>query len=72
MENTDKQHAFPEHKGSGQLIDKYNINDQAHSDSSAADFIKTVSEFRHADGSTGNQPDELNVKLKNLNNEKAD
>jgi len=31
------------------LIDKYNINDQAHSDSSADDFIKTTSGFTHAD-----------------------
>jgi hypothetical protein len=50
MENTDRQNnAFPKHRGSEELIDKYNINDQAHSDSSAKDFVKTVSEFHHAD-----------------------
>lgn len=53
--NTD----FPDekHKGSRELIDKYNINDQAHSDSSKDDFIKTVSNATHADGST-NKGDE--------------
>lgn len=35
--------------GSQYLVDKYNINDQAHSDSSLDDFIKTTSGFRHAD-----------------------
>lgn len=39
----------PEHKGSQYLVDKYNINDQAYSDSSLEDFIKTTSAFRHAD-----------------------
>jgi len=47
MENTDPD--FPKHRGSKALIEKYNINDQAHSDSSAKDFVKTVSEFHHAD-----------------------
>lgn len=42
---------YDKHKGSRELIDKYNINDQAHSDSSKDDFIKTVSNFNHADGS---------------------
>lgn len=37
------------HKGSRDLIEKYNINDQAHSDSSKKDFIDTVSNFHHAD-----------------------
>ncbi len=41
------------HRGSRELIDKYNINDQAHSDSSKDDFIPTVSNFHHAD-----EPDE--------------
>ncbi len=39
-------------RGSRELIDKYNINDQAHSDSSKEDFIKTVSNFRHSDEAT--------------------
>jgi hypothetical protein len=43
------QDAFPKHRGSRELIEKYNINDQAHSDSSKDDFVKTVSEFHHAD-----------------------
>ena len=43
--------ADPQHKGSRELIDKYNINDQAHSDSSKDDFVKTISNFKHADGS---------------------
>lgn len=46
-----------QHKGSRELIDKYNINDQAHSDSSKDDFIKTISNYHHADGS-GNNPKE--------------
>jgi len=36
-------------KGSKALIEKYNINDQAHSDSSKDDFVETTSKFRHAD-----------------------
>ena len=40
----------PQHKGSRELIDKYNINDQAHSDSSKDDFVKTISNYNHADG----------------------
>lgn len=39
-----------EHKGSRELIDKYNINDQAHSNSSKDDFVKTISNSTHADG----------------------
>ena len=31
---------------------KFNINDQAHSQSSKEDFVKTVSNFSHSDGST--------------------
>jgi hypothetical protein len=38
-----------EANGSQYLVDKYNINDQAHSDSSLDDFIRTTSSFRHAD-----------------------
>lgn len=37
------------HKGSRELIEKYNINDQAYSDSSKKDFVETVSNFHHAD-----------------------
>ena len=32
-----------------ELIEKYNIDDNAHRDSSAEDFIPTVSNFHHAD-----------------------
>ena len=39
----------PVHRGSEELINRYNINDQAHSDSSLDDFVKTTSAFRHAD-----------------------
>ena len=45
----------PQHKGSRELIDKYNINDQAHSDSSKDDFVKTISNYNHADGSKENK-----------------
>ena len=38
-----------DHKGSRYLVDKYNINDQAHEDSSLEDFVKTTSGFKHAD-----------------------
>ncbi|HEX8270598.1 MAG TPA: hypothetical protein VF581_11960 [Flavobacterium sp.] len=31
---------------------KFNINDQAHSQSSKEDFIKTVSNYKHEDGTT--------------------
>jgi len=34
---------------SEELVAKYNIDDQAHRDSSNADFIDTVSKFHHAD-----------------------
>ena len=48
--NTDNP-GVSQHKGSRELIDKYNINDQAHSDSSKDDFVKTISNNNHADGS---------------------
>ena len=35
------------HDGSEELIEKYNINDQAHSNSSKDDFLKTTSNFNH-------------------------
>lgn len=35
--------------GSQELVDKYNINDKAYSDSSKKDFVETVSKFRHAE-----------------------
>lgn len=47
-----------EHKGSRELIDQYNINDQAHSNSSKKDFVKTVSNNNHADGSKDKGDDE--------------
>ena len=34
--------------GSEDLVDKYNINDKAHFDSSKEDFVKTTSNFKHA------------------------
>ena len=34
--------------GSEFLINKYNINDQAHSNSSLDDFVPTISAFHHA------------------------
>ena len=43
----------PQHKGSRELIDKYNINDQAHSNSSVEDFVQTISKSRHIDGTDG-------------------
>ena len=43
------------HKGSRELIDKYNINDQAHSNSSKDDFIKTISNSTHAEGTDGSK-----------------
>ena len=49
MEKADNNNDKPKHRGSEALIEKYNINDQAHSDSSKDDFVKTVSEFHHAD-----------------------
>ena len=52
-----KNNPFPEHRGSEELINKYNINDQAHSDSSIDDFIKTVSEFHHSDETSDKAPD---------------
>ena len=41
-----------DHQGNQELIDRYNINDRAHADSSKDDFIKTVSNARHSDGTT--------------------
>lgn len=46
QENSDKDKA---NNGSQFLVDKYSINDQAYSDSSLKDFVKTTSGFRHAD-----------------------
>jgi hypothetical protein len=34
------------------LSDHYNINDQAHRNSSPEDFAKTISNYHHTDGST--------------------
>lgn len=36
-------------KGSKELIQKYNVNDQAHANSSEDDFVKTVSNFKHSE-----------------------
>lgn len=36
-------------KGSKELIEKYNVNDQAHANSSEDDFVKTVSNFKHSE-----------------------
>jgi len=38
-----------DHPGRQELIDNYNINDQAHSDSDKENFVKTVSNFHHND-----------------------
>lgn len=47
------------HLGSEELIEKYNINDQAHSDSSLEDFVKTTSAFKHADDAKPDSPGTL-------------
>ena len=39
------------HEGSDELIKKYNVNDQAHANSSKKDFVKTTSNFNHSDQS---------------------
>ncbi|OYU80858.1 MAG: hypothetical protein CFE23_07800 [Flavobacterium sp. BFFFF1] len=43
--------ADPQHADNGRiaLVNKYNINDKAHSDSSEEDFVKTISNHHHAD-----------------------
>lgn len=46
------------HEGSQELVDKYNINDQAYSDSSKDDFVETVSKFRHSEDNDVAKPDE--------------
>jgi len=52
-EHGNQEQVFPdsppenEGKGSKELVEKYNINDKAHSDSSKDDFVKTVSNFKH-------------------------
>ena len=51
-ENGKQEQVFPDfpkkkNNGSIELIEKYNVNDQAHSDSSKDDFVKTVSNFNH-------------------------
>lgn len=35
------------HDGNEELLEKYNINDQAHLNSSKEDFVKTTSNFNH-------------------------
>lgn len=45
--NTDSEDA--PHRGNEYLVDKYNINDKAHFDSSTDDFVKTTSNYNHAD-----------------------
>jgi len=44
------------HNGSQELAEKYNINDKAHTDSSAKDFVKTVSNFNHANNDNSENP----------------
>jgi hypothetical protein len=52
--------AIIDHAGSGKLIDRYNINDKAHEESSVDDFVETTSAFRHADGKIPEpSPDDL-------------
>ncbi len=38
-----------DYRGNDELINKYNINDKAHFESSKDDFVRTTSNFRHAD-----------------------
>ncbi|HEY0091321.1 MAG TPA: hypothetical protein VGB43_02450 [Flavobacterium sp.] len=38
-----------DHSGAGDLVDSFNINDKAHSDSSIDDFIPTKSNYHHAE-----------------------
>ena len=47
--------------GSQELVDKYNINDKAYSDSSKKDFVETVSKFHHADEEDDSE-DKENIK----------
>ncbi|RZJ31781.1 MAG: hypothetical protein EOO48_01005 [Flavobacterium sp.] len=44
-----------EDNGSEELVNKYNVNDQAHSDSSLNDFVNTTSNFHHEDEYPENQ-----------------
>lgn len=52
-EHGKQEQVFPDYptekegRGSKELVEKYNINDKAHSDSSKKDFVKTVSNFNH-------------------------
>lgn len=48
-----------EHKGSEDLAAKYNIGDKAHTDSSAANFVKTISNSNHANSSENNDENEF-------------
>lgn len=47
------------HEGAGALVEKYNINDKANSDSSIDDFVETTSKFHHADGTNTKSDEEI-------------
>lgn len=50
MKNIDKkEYPSEDNRGKKELVEKYNINDQAHLNSSKEDFIDTVSNFHHAE-----------------------
>jgi hypothetical protein len=52
------------HIGSDALAEKYNINDKANHDSSAKDFVRTVSNFNHSGSTADNsENDTLNDAL---------
>jgi len=49
MKNIDKkEYPSEDDHGKKELVEKYNINDQAHLNSSKEDFVDTVSNFHHA------------------------
>jgi len=54
-QNGKQEKVFPDYpkekdrKGNEELAEKYNINDQAHLNSSKDDFVETVSNFHHAE-----------------------
>lgn len=49
MKKRTRKDDFPKHQGSQELIERYDINDQAHAKSSMDDFVATTSGFHHAD-----------------------
>lgn len=49
MEKQPNKATFMKQEGRAALIERYNINDQAHAKSSPDDFVETTSQFHHAD-----------------------